>query len=94
MIGHTVVIVQKVEILRSRIKRLDNISLIIMVKRNQEISFCQYKINQLLKVRNLYPLEFQQFVCISWSKVYPGDRISRRTHSDMTKVYTDFGQRK
>ena len=25
---------------------------------------------------------------------YQGDRTRRRTHSDMTKVYTDFGQRK
>ena len=78
-----IVNVQKViDVPRSRIKSLDNISLIVMVKRIHKIFFFRssIKINQQREGRNVYPSGFQILVCkLTWFpmvyKYHPGDRI-------------------
>ena len=58
--------VQKViEVPRSRIKSLDNISLIFIAKRIHELSFVTVQ-----KIGgNLFPSGFQQSVCITWFRI-------------------------
>ena len=75
--------------------------MIFMIKRIYEVTFVAVKNKSATRgTQNMYPSEFQQTVCITWSQIkymykyYQGDRIRHCIHSDMTKVYIDFGQSK